>query len=129
MTMLQRAISIAVSLALMAAITAVLFHVHMTQTAPHRLVYLYLPPVILIAILFGSRLALVCAAIAVLCADYFLQDPIYSLYNSNVLEYGDLIWFAALAALSIKTTRKLMPRPNDRLRAPLPRLLNSRNSP
>ena len=126
--MLQRVIAIAVSLALMAATTAILFYVHTTQTSPHRLVYFYLLPLVLIAVLFSGRLALVCAGIAVLAADYYLQDPIYSLYNSNILEYGDLIWFAALAALSIKTTRKLLPRrPNDRQRASLPKLSRSRN--
>lgn len=128
--MLQRAIAIAVSLALMAATTAILFYVHTTQTAPHRLVYFYLLPVILIAVLFNGRLALACAGIAVLAADYYLQDPIYSFYNSNILEFGDSIWFAILAALSIKTTRMLLPRrPNGRLGVSLPRLLSPRNLP
>jgi K+-sensing histidine kinase KdpD len=112
----------------MAATTAVLFYVHTTQTAPHRLVYFYLLPVILIAVVFSGRLALVCAGIAVLAADYYLQDPIYSFYNSNILEFGDSIWFAILAALSIKTTRMLLPRrPGPRPRAPLPKLSGSRN--
>lgn len=126
--MLQRAIAIAVSLALMAATTAILFYVHTTQTTPHRLVYFYLLPVILIAVLFSGRLALVCAGIAVLAADYYLQDPIYSFYNSNILEFGDSIWFAILAALSIKTTRMLLPRrPNGGLRVSPPRLRSPRN--
>ena len=128
--MLQRVISITVSLALMAATTAILFYVHTTQTVPHRLVYFYLLPVIFIAVLFSGRLALLCAAIAVLAADYYLQDPIYSFYNSNILEFGDSIWFAILAALSIKVTRMLLPRrPNGRLRVSLPELLRSRNLP
>lgn len=126
--MLQRTIAVTVSLALMAATTAILFYIHMTQTAPHRLVYFYLLPVILIAVLFSGRLALVCAAIAVLAADYFLQDPIYSFYNSNILEFGDSIWFAILAALSIKTTRMLLPRRSSgRPPASLPKPLGSRN--
>ena len=126
--MLQRIIAIAVSLALMAATTAILFYIHTTQTAPHRLVYFYLLPVIFTAVLFSGRLALVCAGIAVLAADYYLQDPIYSFYNSNMLEFGDSIWFAILAALSIKTTRMLLPRrPNKRPRTSQPNLLGSRN--
>ena len=126
--MLQRVIAIAVSLALMAAATAILFYIHTTQTAPHRLVYFYLLPVILIAVLFSGRLALVCAGIAVLAADYYLQDPIYSFYNSNVLEFGDSIWFAILAALSIKTARMLLPRgSNGRAPASRPKLKSSRN--
>lgn len=112
----------------MAATTAILFYVHTTQTAPQRLVYFYLLPVIFIAVVFSGRLALLCAGIAVLAADYFLQDPIYSFYNSNILEFGDSIWFAILAALSIKTTRMLLPRrPNHRPRAAQPKLLDSRN--
>ena len=119
--MLRRAIAITVSLALMAATTGILFYIHTTQTAPHRLVYFYLLPVILIAVLFNGRLALACAGIAVLAADYYLQDPIYSLYNSNILEFGDSIWFAILAALAIKTTRMLLPRrPAGRPRAASP---------
>jgi K+-sensing histidine kinase KdpD len=126
--MLQRVIAIAVSLALMAATTAILFYVHTTQTSPHRLVYFYLLPVILIAVVFSGRLALVCAGVAVLAADYYLQDPIYSFYNSNILEFGDSIWFAILAALSIKTSRMLLPRrPKDPRRASLPKLSGSRN--
>ncbi len=128
--MLQRIIAIAVSLALIAATTALLFYIHTTQTAPQRLVYFYLLPVILIAVLFSGRLALVCAGIAVLAADYYLQDPIYSFYNSNILEFGDSIWFAILAALSIKTTRMLLTRrPNGRPRLSRPKLLDSRNLP
>jgi K+-sensing histidine kinase KdpD len=119
--MLQRAIATAVSLALLAATTAILFYIHTTQTAPHRLVYFYLLPVILIAVLFSGRLALACTGMAILAAAFFLQDPIYSFYNSNVLEYGDSIWFAVLAGLAIKTTRMVLPRrqrePFQRLRA------------
>src|ERR1051326_439323 len=126
--MLQRIIAIAVSLALMAATTAILFYIHTTQTAPHRLGHLYFLSGVFISVLFSGRLALVCAGIAVLAADYYLQDPIYSFYNSNILEFGDSIWFAILAALSIKTTRMLWPRqPNKPPRAPLSRPLGSRN--
>jgi len=126
--MLQRTITVAVSLALMAATTAILFFVHTTQTSPHRLVYFYLLPVILIAVVFSGRLALICAGIAVLAADYYLQDPIYSFYNSNILEFGDSIWFAILAALSIKTTRILLPRRSaGQPPASLPKPLRSRN--
>jgi len=39
-----------------------------------------------------------------LCADYFLQDPIYSFYTS---EYDDLILFAALAGLGIKAVQRM----------------------
>ena len=67
----------------------------------------YLLPLVLITILYGDRIAVVCAGVALLCADYFLQDPVFSFYTS---EYNDLIWFAALAAVGIATTRKLFRR-------------------
>jgi K+-sensing histidine kinase KdpD len=74
----------------------------------HRLVYFYLFPVALIAALYNGRVAVLCTAIALVCADYFLQEPLYSLANDNPLEYGDLIWFAVLAAIGIKFIRVLV---------------------
>jgi len=53
-----------------------------------------------------GRAAMFCAGIAILCADYFLEDPVFSFYTS---EWGDFIWFAVLAALAIKTTEHLRP--------------------
>ena len=107
LTMVQRATPVAVSLVVMAATTTFLFQVHDSQAAPQRLVYFYLLPLVLIAIFYSDRIAVICAGVALLCADYFLQDPVFSFYTS---EYDDLIWFAALAAVEIPTTRKLFPR-------------------
>jgi len=107
-------IPIAASLGLIAATTLLLWHLRTTGHSQH-LVYLYLLPIILIAVLYTSRLALLCTAIAMVLADYFLQAPLFSLVSSNPLEYGDLIWFAILAAMSIKCIRVLMkPRPKIR---------------
>jgi K+-sensing histidine kinase KdpD len=99
---------IAVSLALMAAVTAVLWHLQLTTGGSDKLVYIYLFPVALIAALYSGRLAVLCSAIALVCADYFLQEPLYSLANNDPLEYGDLIWFAVLAATAIKFIRVLV---------------------
>jgi len=108
-------IPIAVSLCVMAVATAILWQLKVTTTNEHHLVYLYLLPVVLIAVLYTGRLALLSAAIALVGADYFLQDPLYSLDVDNPLQYGDLIWFAILAAMSIKCIRVLMkPRPKTR---------------
>src|SRR6516164_10688276 len=84
-------IPIAVSLCVMAVATAILWQLKLTTNA-HHLVYLYLLPVVLIAVLYTGRLALLSAVIALVCADYFLQDPLYSLYIDNPLQYGDLFW-------------------------------------
>jgi hypothetical protein len=58
--------------------------------------------VIWVRILFSDALAALCAVIAAVCADYFLQDPLFSLYNDDGLEYGDLFCFIVLALLAIK---------------------------
>jgi K+-sensing histidine kinase KdpD len=99
---------IGVSLALMAAVTAVLWHLQLTTGGSDKLVYIYLFPVALIAALYSGRLAVLCTAIALVCADYFLQEPLYSLAIDDPLEYGDLIWFAVLAATEIKFIRVLV---------------------
>src|SRR5215831_6106798 len=111
MWLANRALRVAASLALVAAVTAILWRIKLTVGGSHQFVYFYLFPVIWIRILYSDALAAVCAAIASVLANYFLQDPIYSLYNDNPLEYGDLICFMVLALLSIKCTfsEPLMP--------------------
>jgi K+-sensing histidine kinase KdpD len=100
--------SLAVSLGLVAAVTAILWQVNLTTGGSHHLVYIYLFPVALIAAFYNGRLAVLCTAVALVCADYFLQEPLYSLANDNPLEYGDLVWFAVLAATGIKFIRVLV---------------------
>jgi K+-sensing histidine kinase KdpD len=112
--------SIVVSLFLVAAVTAILWQVNLTTGGSHRLVYLYLFPVALVAALYNGRLAVLCAATAMACADYFLQEPLYSLANDNPLEYGDLICFALLAVPAIKFIR-LLARPHTTSVAARPR--------
>src|SRR6516162_1879781 len=67
---LKDMLPIAVSLALMAAVTAVLWHLQLTTGGSDKLVYIYLFPVALIAALYSGRLAVLCSAIALVCADY-----------------------------------------------------------
>ena len=76
------------------------------EPAPRRLVYFYLLPVVVTAVLCTGRAAMLCAGVAILCADYFLQDPVFSFYTA---EWNDLIWFAVLAVFAIKTTENLLP--------------------
>jgi len=80
---------IAASLTLMSAVTVVLWQVKINTTA-HHLVYFYLLPIALIAVLYNGRTAVLCAAIALVVADYFLEDPIYSLVDNDLREFGDL---------------------------------------
>ena len=102
MWLANKALPLAVSLALVAAVTAVLWRVKVAFGGSHQFVYFYLFPVILIRILFSDALAALCAAIASLLANYFLQDPIYSFYNADPLDYGDLVGFFLLSLLAIK---------------------------
>jgi K+-sensing histidine kinase KdpD len=99
---------IVVSVGLILAVTAILWQLYLTTGPSHHLIYLYLFPVALIAALYNGRLALLSAAIALLCADYFLQAPLYSLANHDPLEYGDLFVFALLAIPTIKFVRELV---------------------
>jgi len=89
----------------------------LAKSNSHHLVYLYLLPVVLIAALYNGRLAILCAAIALIGADYFLQEPLYSLANDNPLEYGDLVWFILLAVTAIKFIRGLAPSRTKKLDA------------
>ena len=112
-----KALRVAVSLALVAVVTAILWRIKLTLGGSHQFVYFYLFPVIWIRMLYSDGMAALCAAIASVLANYFLQDPIYSLQNDNPLEYGDLICFIVLALLAIKCTfsEPLMP-PKSKVR-------------
>jgi Domain of unknown function (DUF4118) len=106
---LQRAAPVAASLVLVAAITVILSQLHATQTGPSRLVYFYLLPLGLISLLCTEGIAIISAGAAILCADYFLQDPVFSLYTS---EWADLIGFGVLVMLEIEAIQKLFLRAN-----------------
>jgi K+-sensing histidine kinase KdpD len=98
----------AVSVGLILAVTAVLWRVNSNAVVSYHLVYIYLFPLTLIAALYNGRLALLGTGIALICADYFLQKPLYVLGNDNPLEYGDLFVFSLLAVTAIKFIRVLV---------------------
>ena len=105
---------IVVSVGLILAVTGILWQLKLATGESYSLVYIYLFPVTLIAALYNGRLAVLGAALALLCADYFLQEPLYSFANDNPLEYGDLFAFALLAIPAIKFVRELVrPRPKS----------------
>ena len=108
MRVLKGLMPIAASLGLMSVVTALLWHVNQTADGSHALIYIYLFPVALIAALYNGRIAVLSAAVALFCADYFLQEPVYSFANDNPREYGDLIWFALLSVTAIKFIRALV---------------------
>jgi K+-sensing histidine kinase KdpD len=96
MRALKGVLPVAVSVGLVLAVTAVLWHINSIAAGSYHLVYFYLFPVALIAALYNGRLALLGTAIALICADYFVQKPLYILGNDNPLEYGDLFLFRSL---------------------------------
>ena len=111
MWLAKKALPLAVSLALVAAVTSVLWYIKVTFGGAHQFIYFYLFPVILIRILFSDALAALCAVIASLLANYFLRDPLYSFYIADPLDYGDLVGFFLLSLLAIKCvfSEPLMP--------------------
>jgi K+-sensing histidine kinase KdpD len=116
MRALRGILPIVVSVGLILAVTAILWRLNSTAAGSYHLVYIYLFPVALIAALCSGRLALLGTAVALICADYFLQKPLYIFGNDNPLEYGDLFCFALLAITAIKFIRVLL-RPHASLGA------------
>jgi K+-sensing histidine kinase KdpD len=108
MWFVRRAIPFAVTLAIVAAVTAALWYVKLAGARPHHPVFVYLLPIALVAMLYGSAPAMLCAVSAALCAAFFLYDPIYSFHVANRLEYGDLICFTVLALIGVKCTVELL---------------------
>ena len=99
----NKALQVTISLALIASVTLILWYIKLGAGSTHQFVYFYLFPVLWVRILFSDALAAFCALFAAVCADYFLQDPPYSFYIYNDLEFGDLVCFVVLALLSIKS--------------------------
>jgi K+-sensing histidine kinase KdpD len=120
MRVLKGIMPIAASLVLMAAVTVLLWQLNQMVAGSHALVYIYLLPVALIAALYNGRLAVLATAIAIICADYFFQEPIFSLANDNPREWGDLVCFAVLAVTAIKFIRELLRPRTSNFEARLP---------
>jgi K+-sensing histidine kinase KdpD len=107
MSILMRAVPAAVSVAAVAVITVILWYLRLTTASPHDPVFLYLPPIVLIAIVYGSRPALLGVIAAFACADFFLYDPLYSFDISSRVEFGDMTCFSLLALIGIKCAVEL----------------------
>ena len=108
MGMLKAAVPVAVALAVVFVVTAVLWLVRHAAVGPQHLVFFYLLPTALVAVLYGIRPAMLCAIAATMCAAFFLYDPIYSFYVSKPVELGELVCFAGLALIGAKCTAELL---------------------
>ena len=102
------AVPVAVSLAVVAVVTAVLWQIRLTAVGPQHLIFFYLLPVAFLAVLYGRFAAIVCGVAAAASAAYFLYDPLYSFYIASPLEMGELAFFAALASLGAKCAADLL---------------------
>jgi len=108
MWLLKRAAPVAVVIAMVSAVTAVLWVVKLESVGPQHLVFFYLLPTALVAVLYGSLPAMLSALAATLCAAYFLYDPLYSFSVANPLELGELFCFVGVAVIGAKCTADLL---------------------
>lgn len=120
MRMAKRAVPLAVALAVASLTTAVLWYLRMAGEELRHPVFLYLLPIALLAILYGSLPALLCAFAATVCAAYFLYEPLYSFRVVNRMEIGDFVVFLVLASIGVKCTEELL-RPRAKAPAAEPR--------
>jgi len=113
----QAATPSAVSLAIILAVTAVLFYFKDAQHQ-HHLVFFYLFPTALVAMIYGSVLSMLCAIAATLIATFFLYDPIFSFYVSDPRDVGELIIFATTGLIGAKCIAELMRSPEKPSQGP-----------
>jgi K+-sensing histidine kinase KdpD len=124
MHIVRASVPIAVSLAVVSAVTAALWYFRLATTGPDHPVFFYLLPIALVMIFYGRFPALLCVATAAACADYFLYDPLYSFDISSRVEFGDLACFTFLALIGVKCTSELfwrstnLPGPKSRFGRP-----------
>lgn len=105
----RRAIPIAVSLGTVCTVTIVLLYFKLAMTGLHHPIFVYLPVIALVAMVYGSVAALIGTSAAIACAAFFLYEPAYSFAVARGLEVGDLLWFALLAVIVTKCARALRP--------------------
>jgi len=108
MWIVKRALPVVVALAVVSVVTAVLWFVRVSAVEPQHLVFFYLFPIVLVATLYGSGTAALCAIAAALSAAFFLYDPLYSFYVDNPLDMGELGCFVALAVIGGKCAADLL---------------------
>jgi K+-sensing histidine kinase KdpD len=108
MWIVKRAMPVVVALAVVSVVTAVLWLVRISAVGPQHLVFFYLFPTVLVATLYGSAPAAVCAIAAATCAAFFLYEPLYSFHVDNPLDWGELGCFVGLALIGAKCAADLL---------------------
>ena len=107
MSIVTRAMPAAISLTVVAVVTAILWYLKLTPFSVRDPVFFYVLPIVAVALVYGRGPALLGACAAFLCADYFLYDPLYSLDISTRVEAGDLACFTVLALIGVKCVGEL----------------------
>jgi K+-sensing histidine kinase KdpD len=116
MRIVRRALAVVVSLAVVSVVTAILWYLKLAIAGPDHPIFLYLLPIALVMILYGSLPALMGALTAAACADFFLYDPLYTFDIPSRVELGDLAFFAMLALIGVKCAAALF-RPSAKVPA------------
>jgi K+-sensing histidine kinase KdpD len=108
MRIVRGAVPVVVALALVFLFTAILWTVKVSGIGPQHLVFFYLLPMALVAILYGSLPATLCVIAATACAAYFLYDPAFSFAVASPVELGELFCFTGLALIGAKCVADLL---------------------
>jgi K+-sensing histidine kinase KdpD len=108
MWILKRLEPVIVALAAVSLATTVLWLVKQSPGGEQHLIFFYLLPMALVAILYGGPSAMICVVAASTCAAFFLYDPVYSFYVGDPQDFGELICFTGLALIGAKCTADLM---------------------
>jgi K+-sensing histidine kinase KdpD len=106
--LLKRIRHLAMSLSIILAVTAILLFFK-DGHQQHYLVFFYLIPIAVVAVMYGSVVSIVCAIFAVLVSAFLLYDPIYSLYVSDPRDVGLLVIFAVTGLIGAKCVANLGP--------------------
>lgn len=117
MWLLKQAVHAAVAVAVVSAVTLILWYFKLATIAPEHPVFFYLLPIAVVTIFYGRWPALLAVIAAIAYADYFLYDPVYSFVIETRVEAGDLACFTFLALIGVKCACELF-HPAVRLPAP-----------
>jgi two-component system sensor histidine kinase KdpD len=104
--MVATAVPVVVSLAAVVLTTLPLVTIH-SYLATEHLVLVYLLPTILMAVYFGSVIAVLTSCVSGLAAAYFLLPPQFSFYIDNPRHVAELGFTILLAVIASKVVAAL----------------------
>src|SRR5262245_44132328 len=86
---------------------------------PRHVIFAYVLPVAAVAIISGSRAALVASVASGLCAVYFLYSPSFSFYVADPLDIAGLGFFLLFVSLGSHTMARIL---HDARRSSVPQI-------